>query len=118
MNLKYFSPKTDPKINWEKVDKESLQMLDYARGIAGVPFVISSNHRTKEQDMKLAGFTGAHTEEPCTAFDITFKDKKQAFHIVRGCFAAGFQRIGINYDNNHVHVDNSKTLPSPRIFFE
>ena len=115
---KYFSPKTDPKIDWDKVDHYAIAMLDEARRIAGVPFRITSHYRTKEEDIKLAGFAGAHTEIKCSAFDIAYKNSVDAHAILRGLFRAGFIRIGVNFKNLHIHCDNDKTRPHPAFWIE
>ena len=88
--LKHFSPATDRNIDWYFVDATALAMLDKARELAGIPFNISSNHRTHAQDMKLAGFTGAHTSTPCSAFDITFHDVAGAKEWVKDLEAKGW----------------------------
>ena len=118
MELKHFSKDGDPQIDWVNVDMNALQMLDNAREISGVPYQITSNHRTAEEDMALAGFTGAHVEIPCTAFDIYCPNATMAHAILRGCFAAGFPRVGYNAKNGHVHVDCSKVLPNNVFWIE
>lgn len=116
--FKNFSPKNDSQIDWVHVDENSLDMLDRARTLAGVPFRITSNYRTKEQDIALAGFAGAHTEIPCTSFDIAASNGKQRFAIIKALFEVGFPRIGVNVKNNHIHVDNSQILPRMVFFVE
>ena len=115
---KYFTKKGDPRINFDLVSQEALDKLTLAREISGIPYKITSTYRTKEQDIALAGFAGAHTETPCTAFDIAFKNSKDLFLILKGLFTAGFIRIGVNWNNNHIHVDDSKKLPNPVFFKE
>lgn len=109
--LKYFNPEVDKKIDWEKVHIPSLIKLDKARDISGIAYHISSNYRTPERDKQLAGFTGAHIEIPCSAFDIPYSTPHELFLILKGLFMAGFNRIG--YDptpgNLHVHCDGSLT---------
>ena len=117
MKYKYFSPKTDPGIDWDKVDHNALAMLDTAREIAGVPFRVTSNYRTKEQDIALAGFAGAHTEFPCSAFDIAY-EKKNLHRMLKAIFEAGFIRVGLNPKNFHIHLDMDKTRPHPAFWIE
>ena len=117
--MEYFSPETDTKIDWSRVDPIALGMLSTARGIAETPFVITSNYRTPEQSVACGGSaTDAHTEDPCTAFDIACSDDRSMFLIVKGLIAAGFNRIGLNWKNGHVHCDNSKTHDPNVIFIE
>lgn len=122
-SLKYFSRLNDTKINWDKVDLEAIICLDKAREIAGVPFQITSNYRTPEHSLEVGGLVNdAHTEEPCTAFDIHCKrpdgkwDSRAAFKIVPALIQAGFNRIGTG--KGHIHADRSKLLPQNRFWLE
>ena len=106
--MDYFTPETDPLIDFSKVDPTSLGMLTMARGLADIPFFITSTYRTPEHSVEVGGtMHDAHTETPCTAFDILCSGSRDRFLIVKACLAAGFVRIGFN--EHHVHVDNSKT---------
>lgn len=116
--MPYFN-ETDKAIDWEKVDKNALAMLEKARELAGIPFKITSHYRTPEHSLAVGGLhNDAHTKEPCTAFDIASVDSWQTYKIVQACLEAGFQRLGINTKNHHVHVDNETSLPLPRIWVE
>lgn len=115
----YFSPATDPKIDFPNMDKDSLDMLEVARDEAGVPFVITSTYRTPEQSVSVGGLNNdAHTEQPCSAYDIQYKDHSARAMIIFGLAKAGFRRIGVNKLNHHVHVDNSPNLPKPAFWLE
>lgn len=124
-SLKYFSPINDPKIDWEKVDLDSIVLLDHARDIAGVPFQITRSYSTPAHSVAVGGFaTDAHTEIPCTAFDIlcthadgTFSTQA-AYKIIGALFEVGFSRIGVNVKNGHVHADNSPKLPQEVFWIE
>ena len=106
--MNYFDKQHDPMIDWSRVDPVALGMLSTAREIAEVPFKITSTYRDPEHSISVGGsLTDAHTENPCTAFDIGCGDARTRFKIIKGLIAAGFKRIGIN--QYHVHVDNSKT---------
>lgn len=118
-HLTNFSPDKDPKIRWDKVSADAVEMLDIAREIAGVPFQITSHYRDPEHSVAVGGLNSdAHTEDPCSAFDIGWTDTLTLFSIIEGVVGAGFQRIGINPFNHHVHVDNSPKLPTPRLWIE
>lgn len=121
--LKYFSRLNDPKIDWQKVDLDSIVLLDHARGIAGVPFHITSNYRTPEHSLEVGGLKAdAHTEIPCTGFDILCKrangkwDSQAAYKIISALLQVGFTRVGAG--NGHIHADRSSKLPSPRFWLE
>lgn len=118
-NRMYFSPETDKAIDWDKVDKTALAMLEKARSIAAMPFVITSNYRTPEHSVEVGGIKDdAHTRTPCAAFDVAYSNTFEVYKIVTAALAAGFQRIGINAKNKHVHLDNETSLPLPRIWIE
>lgn len=115
--MKHFSQDTDKSINWDKVDLEALEKLDNARAIAKIPFVITSNYRSPEHSVSVGGsLTDAHTEIPCTAFDLRCSTATQRLIMVKALLEAGFTRIGFN--NNHIHIDCSKTLPQNVIWIE
>lgn len=118
-DIHFFNPTSDPEIDWDHVDQQALEMLDAARQHADTPFKITSNYRTPEHSVAVGGLNGdAHTQSPCTAFDIAFSDTLQAHKIIEGCMIAGFPRIGINPFNHHVHVDSAPGLPTPRFWVE
>lgn len=115
----YFTPETDKAIRFDKVDHDSLAMLEVARGIAGVPFVITSTYRTPDESVTVGGNNNdAHTEDPCSAFDIAYMDHTTRALIIYALAKAGFQRIGVNEKNGHIHTDASKKLPSPAFWIE
>ncbi|HEY5139295.1 MAG TPA: D-Ala-D-Ala carboxypeptidase family metallohydrolase [Methylococcales bacterium] len=106
----YFTPETDPAIDFDKVDKPTLSMLNQARDKAGIPFIITSHYRTPQHSMEVGGLPNdAHTEIPCTAFDISCTSGRELFAIVKAALDAGFKRVGLNH--SHVHVDRSSKLP-------
>jgi hypothetical protein len=111
----FFSPETDPKIDFSKADQKALALLEAARGIAGCAFLITSHYRTPLESESVGGFkTDAHTKIPCSAFDIACTDSEQRWKIVFALRDAGFRRIGINKDKPHVHVDMEKDFPFPQ----
>jgi hypothetical protein len=79
-------PKGDP-------NPYALDMLQEARTIAGVPFILSSSVRP--------GDDGAHGRG--LAFDIKTPTSRARFRILKGLIEAGFHRIGV-YDH-HIHAD-------------
>lgn len=110
MNLEYFNidefDSPDEKGSGKNMQQSTLEMLDKARGIAGVPFIINSGYRTKEHNKRVGGVdSSSHTLG--YAADIKVKDGRQRFLILRACMSAGFNRFGIA--NSFLHVDNSPT---------
>lgn len=115
--MKYFQPiefyNCKPSCSIDDCDKSSLERLDRAREIAGIPFVLSSAYRSPEYDKsKGRSGRGAHTEGK--AFDIVCKDDRSRWLIVFSALAVGFKRIGIG--RNFIHIDDSCRLESPLIW--
>jgi uncharacterized protein YcbK (DUF882 family) len=97
----------------ENMDAEFLEMLDSAREIAGIPFIITSGYRTKAHNKKVGGKSdSAHLTGH--AADIKVNGSRQRWQIVEACIKAGFTRIGIA--NTFVHVDNDSTKPKDVIW--
>ena len=101
------------------LDKEFVALLDNARHIANVPFIISSGYRTPEHN---ADVGGVNNSAHCTghAIDLVVNDNMVAGSILKGLYSVGLTRIGLyfikGFDGvmswSHIHVDNDKTKPS------
>ena len=90
------------------MDDEFLEMLDNARHMAGIPFIINSGYRTKEHNRKVGGRSNsAHLAG--FAADISATTSRQRMWIVGSLLEAGFNRIGIA--STFIHVDNDPTKP-------
>lgn len=86
-----------------------LHMIDEAREIAGVPFVITSGFRTDSHNKEVRGVRGsAHTKG--LAADIRYRRPRELAYILRGVFAAGFGRTGIGPNFVHIDIDYSKPV--------
>lgn len=116
-HLKHFSPsefdsKDAPGSGGENMNMHFVRMLDTARGLAGVPFKITSGYRTPEWNKKVGGVkNSAHTRG--YAADIAFGDPKVAFKIVAALYYVGIRRFGIYLDKGFIHVDIDPDKPSP-----
>ena len=105
--MKYFNinefDSPDVKGSGAKMDSCFLEMLDKARDIAGIPFVINSGYRTLEHNAKVGGVnSSSHTKG--VAVDIACKESRARFVIVSALKDAGFTRIGIS--SAFIHVDS------------
>ena len=118
MSLKYFryeefdSP--DLPGSGINMSRDTLEMLDVARGIAKIPFKINSGFRTMAQNRKIYERMGkkpirsAHLEGK--AVDIAITTSRERFKILSALLEAGFTRIGIS--ESFIHADNSETKSS------
>ena len=97
----------------DKMNPEFLEMLDNAREIAGVPFIITSGYRTETHNALVGGVdSSAHTRG--FAADIACRDSKSRYNIINSLQAAGFNRIGIA--STFIHTDNDPDKPSEVIW--
>lgn len=108
--LKYFTWEEFDSPDLEKsgymyMDRDFVERLDIARGIAGVPFVINSGYRTHNHNIRVGGSKNS-SHKKGLACDISTPDSRTKFLAVRALLEVGFTRIGI-YDN-FVHVDDDE----------
>ena len=98
---KYFMPN-----EVQGLKDELIEMLDKARGYAGVPFKINSGFRTPEQNKRAGGKPdSAHLRG--LAVDVKFTNSIERFKILSGAFKAGFKRIGLGKTFIHLDCDSS-----------
>jgi uncharacterized protein YcbK (DUF882 family) len=91
------------------LDQEFVALLDRARGMAGVPFIITSGLRSPDQNKNIGGVEdSAHLFG--LAVDLLCRDDLSRFKIVKALISLGVSRIGI-YSDGHIHCDVSTTLP-------
>lgn len=91
------------------LDRELCAMLDRARSIAGVAFLITNGFRTPDQNAALLESVKDSAHLTGNAVDLSCNDSQIRFKMLTGLIHAGFARIGI-YEE-HIHVDNSPSLP-------
>ncbi|MFR9495591.1 MAG: D-Ala-D-Ala carboxypeptidase family metallohydrolase [Rikenellaceae bacterium] len=102
-----------PSCSLQDMEQSTMDMLDKAREIAGIPFVLNCAKRTREWDLaKGRSGNSAHTEGK--AVDIACRNSSTRHVIVDALLKAGFNRIGIA--KTFVHADNSTKLPQRVIF--
>lgn len=90
-------------------------MLDNARQIAGIPFIINSGLRSVENNEKVGGVSDSSHLKGLGA-DIRCLDSEQRYKIIRGALASGFTRIGIG--KGHVHLDCDESKQQWQLFVE
>jgi zinc D-Ala-D-Ala carboxypeptidase len=87
---------------------EFVDLLDRARRISGVPYLITSGKRTVEDNEQVGGAKES-SHLLGVAVDLRCHDSVTRFKILKGLVAVGFCRIGIY--QNHIHVDNALSFP-------
>ncbi len=86
-----------------------VRMLDQARELAGIPFVITSGLRTVAQNEAAGGAPdSAHIRG--LAVDLRCRNGRERFLILKALFAVGFVRIGDEVDHIHTDIDITKDL--------
>ena len=93
------------------MDNAFLQMLDDARGIAGIPFKITSGYRTKEynKDLLKRGYKASKNSSHLIgkACDIAVGSGNERYIIINALIKAGFRRLGVA--KTFIHCDNDET---------
>jgi len=92
----------------EEMSKGLLYMLDTARDIAGIPFIITSGFRCHEHNKEVGGSPASSHLEGVAA-DIKADTSRKRYLIVKALIQAGFNRIGIGKNFVHVDLDLDKT---------
>lgn len=83
-------------------------MLDRARGLAGLPFVIGSGFRCAERNRGAGGLANSgHLRG--RAADIVCLASADRLRMLDALRAAGFARLGLARE--FIHVDNDPRLP-------
>lgn len=86
-----------------KMDGDFLNKLDSSRKLAGIPFIINSAYRSKEHNKQIGG-TPNSSHLKGLAVDISVKDSRTRYIILKSLIKVGFNRIGIA--SNFIHVDD------------
>ena len=94
--------KLTPSCSLSDMDSDFMHKLDYARSIAGVPFILNSAFRSKEWDIS-KGRSGNSWHTKGMAVDIRCTDSNIRFRIVEGLISSGFR--GIIVYPRFIHVD-------------
>ena len=90
-------------------------LLDKARDIAGIPFIINSGFRTPEHNKAVGGVDdSAHLSG--LAVDLRARNGAETYAIVKAAIEVGIKRIGINRASQFVHLDIAEDKPNPTIY--
>lgn len=94
---------------------ELVSLLDKARGIAGVPFKITSGLRTIQQNEDVGGASdSSHLRG--YGCDLSVVDSDKRYKILTALLNVGFSRIGVY--GGHIHVDCDPNLPKNLIWWK
>lgn len=97
------------------LNEDFVHLLDKARDIAGIPFVINSGFRTPSHNKTVGGVpNSAHLTG--LAVDIRARNGEEMYLIVKAAIDVGIKRIGINRASQFCHLDNDLSKPNPRIY--
>lgn len=97
---KYFNPIDDP--NMVGIKPELMQVLDKARGLAGVPFQITSGLRTSEQNTAVGGVSNSsHLSGLAADIAVTLETRQSIMRAFLNCGTPLF----IEDATQHIHVD-------------
>ena len=107
-NFKYF---TDEEV--AGLQDNLPAMLDQARGIAGVPFRLSATVATDGHSPNSAHYKGLAVDIGLGHLAEGAERDAQRHAILKGCFAAGFQRIESAPCHIHVDIGGPPDYPSP-----
>ena len=92
-----------PSCSLQDMKQETMTMLDLAREIAGIPFVLNSAYRSKAWE-RTKGRSGTSSHCKGCAVDIRCRTDANRWKIINALIAAGFSRIGIG--STYIHADN------------
>mgnify|MGYP001376818647 FL=1 len=103
-----FDSPDQPGSGSDNMCPDFLELLDFARGQAGIEFRITSGYRSREHNAKVGGKPES-SHLVGKAADIACKNSRDRFIIVSALLDAGFTRIGIADTFIHVDSDSKST---------
>jgi len=89
------------------MDTFFLSLLDSARSLSHVPFVITSGYRCLKHNMEVGG-VGESAHMKGMAADISAETSKARYAIINALIQTGFSRIGIGKNFIHCDMDQAK----------
>ncbi len=98
----------NPPCNIEDMNEVFMDLLDSARNLSGVPFILTSAYRSKKWE-KEQGRDGSSSHTKGIAVDIKCVSSYVRHRILNSLLTMGFNRIGIGEDFIHVDLDKDKS---------
>lgn len=105
----------DVKGSGENMQHSTVEMLDDARGYAGIPLVINSGFRTAAHNRRIGGAPNS-THLRGFGADIRCHTRENFERVALALIAVGFRRFGAG--SNFIHVDNDPSLPQTQWLYE
>lgn len=110
-SFRYFKPeefeKATPACSIDDMNEGFLQLLDDARSLCSVPFIINSAYRSKEYEAS-KGRAGTSSHCKGLAVDLRCSSPRNRFKMVIALISVGFRRIGVYPTFIHVDMDPAK----------
>ena len=94
----------NPKCSLQDMNQDTINMLDWARELAGIPILLNCAFRSVDWEKK-QGRTGTSSHTLGCAVDIHCTNSRNRFILIDALIKAGFNRIGV--DELFIHADNS-----------
>lgn len=99
----------------EGLNEDFVAKLDKARGLAAVPFVITSGLRSPETNQSLPNAVSDSSHLTGHAVDLAVSESQARYAIIKALLDTGFNRLGIY--SAHIHVDDDATKPLNVIWY-
>jgi hypothetical protein len=111
---------SDP-YGYRDMDEAFLSRLFTARKMSSRGFSLTSAVRCPLHPLVETRPTSSHNADrlrrkKCKAVDIRAATSRDAFHIMRALFKAGFVRVGWNQEKNFIHVDSDEDKDQEVLF--
>lgn len=99
----------------DNISPKLVNMLQQVRDIIGKPIRITSGCRCIKHNRNVGG-TANSAHITGMAVDIATPTGTERYEIINSLMAAGFKRIGINFEQRFIHADIDDSKPHPTIF--
>ena len=90
-----------------EINLDFLHKLNFARSMAGIPFIVNSGYRCKAHN-EAVGSLPTSSHRFGLAADLRCRTSRERYIILKALMAAGFNRIGIGKTFIHVDADEKK----------
>lgn len=108
ITAKYFKEsefkRCTPACSLQDMNRSTMDKLDAAREIAGIPIVLNSAYRSVDYE-KSKGRMGTSAHTLGRAVDIRCNSDENRFKLIIALYRAGFTRIGVS--KTYIHADDS-----------